>query len=102
MIARTWKGWTSPAKAEDYRRHYEAEVSQHLHAVPGFRGARLLQRDEEGGVAFTSITFFDSLGAVRAFAGENYERAVVAEEARRALIRWDEQVTHHEVAVDLF
>ena len=38
---------------------------------------------------------------VRAFAGEDPERAVVEDAARRALTRWDERVTHHEVAVDL-
>jgi hypothetical protein len=41
------------------------------------------------------------LDTVRAFAGNDYERAVVEETARQALSRWDEQVTHHEVAVDL-
>jgi hypothetical protein len=50
---------------------------------------------------FTSITFFAGLDAVRAFAGDDYERAVVAAEARRALSRWDERVSHHEVAIDL-
>ena len=101
MIARTWNGWTSPAKAEDYRRHYEAEVSQHLRGVQGFRGARLLRRVDGDRVVFTSITFFDGLEAVRGFAGENYEHAVVEEAARQALLGWDERVTHHEVDVDL-
>ena len=50
---------------------------------------------------FTSITFFASLDAVHAFAGSDYEKAVLEEAARQALSRWDEQVTHHEVAIDL-
>lgn len=50
---------------------------------------------------FTSVTFFASMKDVRAFAGEDPERAVVEEAARRVLSRWDERVTHHEVAVDL-
>ncbi len=50
---------------------------------------------------FTSITFFTGLDAVRGFAGDDYEEAIVEEAARRALSRWDERVTHHEVAVDL-
>ena len=101
MIARTWSGWTTPARAEDYQRHYEDEVAGHLRAVPGFRGARLLRREESGRVVFTSITFFEDLPAVRAFAGEEYELAVVADAARAALSGWDQQVTHHEVLVDL-
>ena len=101
MIARIWRGWAPPATADDYQRHYESEVSEHLQATDGFRGARLLRRDEGPEVMFTSITWFASVDAVRGFAGDDYEQAVVEEAARRALSRWDERVSHHEVAVDL-
>ncbi|MBV9844787.1 MAG: antibiotic biosynthesis monooxygenase [Kutzneria sp.] len=101
MIARTWRGWTSTATADDYQRHYETEVAEHLRQVPGFRGARLLRRQVGDEVMFTSITFFTSTNDVRAFAGEDPGQAVVEETARRALTRWDERVTHHEVSVDL-
>jgi hypothetical protein len=50
-------------------------------------------------VMFTSITWFTGLEAVCGFAGDDDEQAVVEEAARRALSRWDERVTHHEVAV---
>jgi hypothetical protein len=50
---------------------------------------------------FTSITFFSSLDAVRGFAGDDYEQAVVEGTARQALSHWDEQVSHHEVAAEL-
>ncbi len=98
MMARIWRGWAPRGRAGDYQRHYETEVAGHLGEVGGFRGAQLLRRDEDGEVAFTSITWFTDLDAVRAFAGEDYERAVVEETARAALSRWDERVTHHEVA----
>src|SRR6202162_5525814 len=101
MIARIWRGWAPHATAEDYQRHYQSEVSEHLRAVGGFRGARLLRRDEGEEVMFTSITWFTSLDAVRGFAGDNYGQAVVEEAARAALRRWDERVSHHEVVVDL-
>jgi hypothetical protein len=101
VIARIWRGWAPQATADDYQRHYESEVSDHLRAVGGFRGARLLRRDDGQQVMFTSLTFFVSLDAVRAFAGDDYEQAVVEEAARRALSHWDEQVTHHEVATDI-
>ncbi len=101
MIARVWRGWAPRATAADYQRHYESEVKGHLRAVSGFRGARLLRRDDGAEVMFTSITFFASLDAIRDFAGDDYELAVVAEPARRALRRWDERVAHHEVAVEL-
>lgn len=99
MIARIWHGWAPRARAEDYQRHYESEVSGHLRAVAGFRGADLLRRDEGTEVAFTSITWFTDLESVRDFAGDDYERAVVEDGARAALSRWDERVSHHETAV---
>src|SRR5690242_17389238 len=101
MIARIWRGWASPARADDYQRHYETEVSEHLRAVPGFPGAQLLRPGEDGEVAFTSITWFSNLDVVRGFAGDDFERAVVEPAARTALTRWDERVLHHEVAFDL-
>jgi heme-degrading monooxygenase HmoA len=101
VIARMWRGWAPSATADDYQRHYESEVSGHLRSVSGFRGARLLRQDDGHEVMFTSITFFAGLDAVRAFAGDDYERAVVEAEARRALSRWDERVSHHDVAIDL-
>ena len=101
MIARIWRGWAPRATAEDYQRHYESEVSRHLRGTDGFRGARLLRQEAGDEVMFTSVAFFTGIDTVRGFAGEDYERAVVEETARRALSRWDERVSHHEVAVDL-
>lgn len=101
MIARVWRGWASAERADDYQRHYESEVARQLGDVDGFRGARLLRRDDGGEVAFTSITYFDDLVAVRAFAGPGYQRAVVEDAAQRVLSRWDKQVTHHDVVADL-
>ena len=101
MIARMWRGWAPPETADDYRRHYETDVAAHLRQVDGFRGARLLSRPDGDEILFTSITYFTSLDAVRAFAGEDHELAVLEEKARAALTHWDERVTHHEVALDL-
>jgi hypothetical protein len=101
MIARIWQGWAPTATADDYQRHYETEVSEHLRLVSGFRGARLLRQEDGQEVMFTSITFFTGLDAVRGFAGDDYEVAVVEETARRALSHWGERVSHHEVAAVL-
>jgi hypothetical protein len=102
VIARIWRGWAPLATADDYQRHYENEVSGHLRAVGGFRGARLLRHEDGREVMFTSITFFTSLDAIRGFAGDDYEVAVVEESARQALSRWDERVSHHEVVAELW
>jgi hypothetical protein len=97
MIARIWRGWAPAATADDYQRHYETEVSEHLHLVSGFSGAQLLRQEDDQEVMFTSITFFTSLDAVRGFAGDDYEAALVEEAGRLALSHWDERVSHHEV-----
>ena len=101
MIARIWRGWAPRERADDYQRHYETEVSGHLRAVNGFRGAQLLRREEGGEVVFTSIAWFSDLDAVRGFAGDDYEQAIVEDTAQAALSHWDDRVTHHEIAVDL-
>lgn len=101
MIARTWRGWAPHATADDYQRHYQSEVASHLNGVAGFRGGYLLRRADGDRVEFTSITFFADLDAIRSFAGADFERAVVAETARAALVHWDERVSHHEIAVEL-
>jgi hypothetical protein len=101
MIARTWRGWASAASADAYQHHYATTVAAELRRVAGFRGARLLRRADGDEVQFTSIVYFTGMDAVRAFAGDECERAVVAEDARRVLNRWDKEVIHHEVAVFL-
>jgi heme-degrading monooxygenase HmoA len=101
VIARVWRGWASAVTAGDYERHYEGEVAANLRRVTGFRGARLLRHQDGDEVRFTSVTFFDSMDDVRAFAGEDVTRAVLEDAARAALARWDATVTHHEVAVDV-
>ncbi len=81
--------------------HRLPRQAQHLRTVSGFCDARLLRREDGQEVMFTSITFFTGLDAVRGFAGDDYELAVVEEAVGQALDRWDEQVSHHEVAAEL-
>ena len=101
MIARTWRGWASAATADDYQRHYESEVAENLRRLPGFRGARLLRSRDGDEILFTSTVLFASMADVSGFAGEDPGQAIVEEAGRRALIRWDDRVSHHEVAVEV-
>jgi heme-degrading monooxygenase HmoA len=98
MITRVWRGWAETGIADRYQHHYEAAVLPELRRIAGFRGARLLRREDGGLTEFVSLTDFDDLDAVRAFAGADHEAAVVAEEAQRVLVRYEDRVTHHEVA----
>ncbi len=100
MIARTWRGRTRTEDAQVYDRHYRTEVLAELRGVPGFRGARLLRREVGGQTEFVSVVFFDDLDAIRRFAGDEPEVAVIAPVARAVLVRFDDRVQHYDVVVE--
>jgi len=99
MISRIWHGWTSPENADKYEMLLKEEIfvgirNRNIH---GFRDIRLLRRTVGGEVEFVTIMLFDSLDAVREFAGEDYEAAVVPEKARAVLSRFDSRSQHYEI-----
>jgi antibiotic biosynthesis monooxygenase (ABM) superfamily enzyme len=100
VIARLWHGWTTPENADAYEQFLRTTMFPSIHRVPGYLGADLLRRDGDEEVAFITVTRFDTLDSVRAFAGEEYERAVVEPDARSLLSRYDEWSEHYEVVVD--
>jgi heme-degrading monooxygenase HmoA len=100
LITRMWRGWTRSDEADRYEQHYRSEVLPTLRQVPGFRGARLLRRTVGEETELVSLTFFDNLDAIRGFAGTDHETAVVAEEARKVLVRFDARVCHYETTVE--
>jgi len=99
MISRVWHGWTTREDADVYERLLRSEILPGIHRVDGYRGAYVLRRDVEDGVEFVTMTMFDSLDAVRAFAGEDYEVAVILPEARELLARFDERSAHYETVL---
>lgn len=103
MISRIWHGWTTPENADTYETLLQEEIFvgiQNRH-IPGFRGIQLLRRSLAEEVEFITIMEFESLAAVRAFAGEDYETAVVPEKARAVLSRFDERSQHYEIKVEM-
>jgi heme-degrading monooxygenase HmoA len=99
VIAHLWHGWTTPEDADAYEEFLRTEMFPSIHRVDGFLGADLLRRDAGDEVAFVTITRFESLDAVRAFAGEDYEHAVVEPDARRLLAHFDERSEHFEIRI---
>ena len=99
MISRIWHGWTTPANADAYEHLLRGEIFSGIsrREIPGYRGIDLLRREDGGTVEFVTIMWFDSLAGVRAFAGEEYERAVVPPAARALLLRFDARSAHYEV-----
>jgi antibiotic biosynthesis monooxygenase (ABM) superfamily enzyme len=99
MIVRLWHGYTRPADADAYERLLRQEIFRAIaaRAIPGYRGIELLRRPAGEVVEFITLMRFDSLNAVRAFAGEDHEAAVVPPEARALLVRYDPRSAHYEV-----
>ena len=99
MICRIWHGWTSAANADAYERLLRSEIFEGIAArgIPGYRGIELLRRPAPDAVEFVTLMWFDSVDAVRAFAGPDYEVAVVPPSARALLLRFDPRSAHYEV-----
>ena len=95
VIVRIWHGWTTRENADAYERLVRDDVLPEIGAVAGYAGAEILRADSSEEVEFTVITRFASLDAVRNFAGEDYEAAVVPSEARKLLLRFDERARHY-------
>jgi antibiotic biosynthesis monooxygenase (ABM) superfamily enzyme len=99
VIVRIWHGWTSPANADAYERLLQEEIFRGIEAraIPGYAGIELLRRTDGADVEFVTLMRFASLDAVRAFAGEEYDRAVVPPAARALLARFDPRSTHYDL-----
>ena len=99
MIYRLWHGWTTLDNADGYEHLLKTEIFPTIASknLPGYRGIRLLRRQLINEVEFITIMQFDSLAAVKQFAGEDYETSYVPEKARRILSRHDERSQHYEV-----
>lgn len=99
MIRRIWRGWTTPGNADTYERLLREEVFPSIASrrIPGYRGIELLRLEGDDEVEFVTIMAFDSLDAVEAFAGEDYEAAYVPQAAQRLLRRFDDRSRHYEV-----
>jgi heme-degrading monooxygenase HmoA len=100
MIGRLWHGWTRRANADAYEALLRSEVLPGIHRVKGYRGAYLFRRDLGQEFEFVTLTLFESMDAVRAFAGEDFEKAVIPPKARRLLARCDERSVHYETIVE--
>lgn len=102
MISRIWHGWTTPDHADKYEALLKEEIFVGIEKrhIRGFKGIQLLRRNVGQEVEFVTIMLFDSLAAVREFAGEDYEVAVVPEKARAVLSHFDERSQHYEIRVE--
>ena len=99
MICRLWRGWTKPENADAYEEIVRGEVIPGIEArrIPGFRHVDLMKRELEGDIEFQTLMWFDSLDAIKAFMGDDYDVSHVPAVARAVLSRFDERAAHFEV-----
>jgi heme-degrading monooxygenase HmoA len=97
MIARTWHGVVPAEKADAYYDYLLRTGIPDYRATPGNRGVQVLRRRAGGRAYFLLVTFWDSLDAIRAFAGDDAERARYYPEDDAFLLEKEPFVTHYEV-----
>ncbi len=99
MIARIWHGWTKRAGAEAYEEMLRNEIFPSIAArnIAGYRGAELFVREDGNEVEFVTLLRFDSMDAVREFAGADEGKPVIFPKAE-ALIARMEHARHYRVA----
>jgi heme-degrading monooxygenase HmoA len=100
MIARHWRGWTTARNADAYETVLKNTVLPGLKAIQGYRGGYVLRREiENQEVEFVVVNLFESLDAVKRFAGPDFAVAVFEPEARRLLSRVEPLAAHYEVRI---
>jgi heme-degrading monooxygenase HmoA len=97
MIARIWHGQTRPEHADAYEAMLKPELLPGISEAKGFKGSYLLRKDSGDEVDFITIILWDSIDAVRAFVGEDYEASVIPEERRKYLSRHDAKAKHYQI-----
>ena len=98
MIARVWSGAVRTAHADEYAGYIRDTGFAEYGRTPGNRGAWLLRRDSHGTTEFITLSLWDSVDAIRAFAGDDIEAAVLYPEDERYLIDGESHITHYDVA----
>ncbi len=99
MIARHWRGWTRAEDADSYEDFLKKKILPGLRAIEGYRGGYVLRRDGADESEFVVVNLFDSLEAVKRFAGPDYEVPVFEPEAKLYLSRIEPVAYHYEVRV---
>jgi heme-degrading monooxygenase HmoA len=101
MIIREWRGRATTLNAGTYPNHFRTNMVRQLRNVPGFIGACLSQRQFNDKIEYLVLTRWQSMDAIRGFAGNDVSRAVVEPQAVAALIEFDATVQHYEVMEDV-
>ena len=97
MIARTWTGVVRRADADAYADYIRETGFAEYGRTAGNRGAWMLRRDDGERTEFVTLSMWESVDAIKAFAGEDIEAAVLYPEDERYLVGGASSVVHYEV-----
>ena len=100
MISRQWKGVAKDQEADSYINHLKTDTFPTLSKINGFIRASILKRTVEEGIEFLIITEWESMEAIREFAGETVDVAVVPPVVQAMMIKYDRKVSHYEVTTN--
>lgn len=100
MIVRRFRAKATAKNAKAYAVFFRDTLTPHLKEIPGHRGALVFTEERKKNTRITVLTFWDSMDAIRRFAGDNPTVAVIEPEIKPLLSSWDDTVTHHVVEVD--
>jgi heme-degrading monooxygenase HmoA len=97
MISRQWRGLAKPQLADAYARHLQSETFPAIRKLPGFISASILRRPVPEGVEYLIVTNWESVEAIRTFAGSDAETAVVPPKVHEMMLDYDRVVRHYEI-----
>jgi heme-degrading monooxygenase HmoA len=97
MIGRTWHGAVPASKADEYHEYLNKTGIPEYKATPGNKGVFVLKRIEGDVAHFLLLTLWDSIESIKAFAGEDYEKAKYYPEDEAFLLELEPTVTHYAV-----
>ncbi len=100
MICRMWRGWTTPQNADAYEGYLRDELFPRLSrelSEKGYRGFHILRLPRGDEVQFVTLVWFTSVDVVKAFAGDDYERAYISETAAKLLSEYADRCDHFEL-----
>jgi antibiotic biosynthesis monooxygenase (ABM) superfamily enzyme len=101
MIARIWHGWTKPEDAKAYEEMLRDEIFPSIAAkkIKGYRGAELFMHEDGDEIEFVTLLRFDSMNAVKEFAGADEAKPVIYPKAEGLLTRMDKRSRHYRIAI---
>ena len=101
MVCRMWHGWTAAADADSYDSYLKEElfprVRRELEHL-GYKGFHVLRLDRGNEAEFVTMVWFESMDAVKSFAGEKYNVPVISPKALKLLSRYDSECAHYELS----